>query len=337
MAAMEIAVEIGTGFTSIFVPGNGIVLREPTVIAFVGDERYRRVHAVGVQAEKMLGMTPERTTIVEPVTDGVISDPEACGLLLKEFIKKILPQSYIFFPKIKALLGIPTGLSMQERAVYEDVCAVAGISEVTMIDNIILSGIGLDLPIDSAGGGVVVNIGAGTTEIAALSLAGVVSGCGVTIGGKMMDKALMDYIAGKYDLKVGVLTARKIKNEIGSLYENDTSDKLVSGRNITTKNTGSAYVTAEDVCTVVKPYYMRIADAVESIINMCPPEIAGEIYRRGIHVVGGGSKILGIEKVFAERLDVNVYTVEEPSLCAITGAGKLLRNKQLLRQIQLQK
>lgn len=337
MAAMEIAVEIGTGYTSIYVPGNGIVLHEPTIIAFVGDTRSRRVHAVGAQAEKMVGKTPERTFIVEPVVDGVIADAEACGVLLKEFVKKILPSSYLFFPKIKAILGIPTGLSLQERTVYEDVCAVAGIGEVTMIDNILLSGIGLDLPIDAAGGGVVVNIGAGTTEIAAMSLAGIVSGCGVTIGGNMMDKALMDYIAGKYDLKVGINTARKIKNEIGSLYENDTSDVLVSGRNITTKNTGSAYVTAADVCTVVKPYYLRIADAVESIINMCPPEIVGEIHKKGIYVVGGGSKILGLEKVFSERLDVAVYTVEEPSHCSVLGAGKLLGDKKLMEEILMQK
>lgn len=240
MAVMEIAVEIGTGYTSIYVPGNGIVLREPTMIAFIGDPKNKRVHAVGAQAEKMRGKTPERTNIVEPVVDGVIADAEACGVLLKEFVKKILPQNYIFFPRIKAIVGIPTGLSLEERAVYEDVCAAAGIGEVTMIDNIILSGIGLDIPIDAAGGGVVVNIGAGTTEIAAMSLAGVVSGCGVTIGGNMMDKAIMDFIAGKYDLKIGITTARKLKNEIGSLYENDTSEMFVSGRDVKTKNTGSA-------------------------------------------------------------------------------------------------
>lgn len=337
MAVMEIAVEIGTGYTSIYVPGNGIVLREPTVIAFIGDPKNRRVHAVGAQAEKMLGKTPERTAIVEPVSDGVITDVDACGLLLKEFVKKILPPNFIFFPKIKAILGIPTGLNFEERTQYEDVCAMAGISEVTMIDNIILSGIGLDLPIYSAGCGVVVNIGAGTTEIAALSLAGVVSGCGITIGGKMMDKALADFIAGKYDLKVGMSTARKVKNEIGSLYENDTSELLISGRNVKTKNTGSAYVTAADVCEVIKPYYLRIADAVESIINTCPPEIVGEINNKGIYVVGGGSRILGLEQVFSQRLNISVYTVDEPAYSVILGAGKLLGDKELLSQIMMQK
>lgn len=337
MATMEIAVEIGTGYTSIYVMGNGVVLHEPTVIAFIGDPKNKKVHAVGAEAERMLGKTPDRTTLVYPVVDGVIADAEACGLLLKEFVKKILPDNYILFPKIKAILGIPTGLTLDERAIYEDVCSTAGISEVTMIDDIILSGVGLDLPIEAAGGRVVVNVGAGVTEIAAMSLAGVVSGCGVTIGGNMMDKAIVDYVAGRYDLKIGPLTARKIKDEIGSLYENDMSDMLVAGSDVKTKNTASKYVTAEDICYVVKPYYLRIADAVESIINMCPPEVVGEIRKMGIYVVGGGSRILGIDKLFADRLEVNVYTVEEPELCAIYGAGKLLNDKELLKKIFLQK
>ena len=334
---MEIAVEIGTGYTSIYVMGNGVVLREPTVIAFIGDPKNKKVHAVGAEAEKMFGKTPERTNLVYPVVDGVIADADACALLLKEFVKKILPESYIFAPKIKAIVGIPTGLTLDERATYEDVCSFAGINEVTMIDCIILSGVGLDLPIALAGGRVVVNIGAGVTEIAAMSLAGVVSGCGVTIGGNMMDKAIVDYVAGKYNLKIGNLTARKIKDAIGSLYENDMSDMYVMGSDVNTKNTAADFVTAEDICKVVKPYYMRIADAVESIINSCPPEVVGEIHKTGIHVVGGGSRILGIDKLFSDRLGVKVYTVEEPELCAIHGAGKLLNDKELLKKIFLQK
>lgn len=336
MAVMEIAVEIGTGYTSIFLPGNGIVLREPTIIAFIGDPKNKRVRAVGTAAEQMLGKTPEHTTIIAPVVDGVIADADACVVLMREFIKKILPSSYIFFPKIKAIVGIPTGLTIEERSIYEDVCSSAGMAEVTMIDNVMLTGIGIDLPVDSAGG-LLVNIGAGMTEIAAVSLSGVISGCGVTIGGNMMDNAIIDYVAGKYDVKIGKLAARKLKNEIGSLFENDLSEMSVSGRNVRTKNSDSAFVTAAELCGILKPYYMRIAEATESIINMCPPEIAGEIYRRGIWVVGGGSKILGLRELFSRRLGLSVYLVDEPSYCTILGAGKLLGDKELLREILTQK
>lgn len=337
MAALEIAVEIGTGFTSIYLPGNGIVLREPTVIAFIGDPKNKRVHAVGAAAEAMIGKTPERTTVVEPVVGGIITQPEACGILLREFVKKIVPSSYVFFPRIKAVLGIPTGLDLSERNLYEEVCAAAGIADVVMVENILLSGLGIDMPVSAAGGGIVVNIGAGATEIAALSLAGVVSGCGVTIGGQMIDKAIVDHIAGKYDLKVGTLTARKIKEQIGSLYENDTAELTVSGRSVTTKNIGTALIAACEICGVIKPYYLRIADAVESIINMCPPEIVADIHSRGLFVVGGGSKILGLEQTFSERLGVRIHTVEDPSYCVIMGAGKLVGDKNLLQAVLLQK
>ena len=336
MAVMEIAVEIGTGYTSLYLAGNGIVLREPTIIAFQDDPKNKRVRAVGAAAEQMLGKAPERTTIVTPVEGGVIVDPEACTVMMRAFIKKILPASYLFAPKIKAIVGIPMGLSVEERGMYEDVCVAAGISDVTMVDNIMLTGVGIDLPVDGVGG-LIVNIGAGTTEIAALSMAGVISGCAVTIGGNMMDNAVIDYIAGKYDVKIGKLAARKLKNEVGSLFINDNSEMSVSGRNVRTKNSDSAVVHAYELCNVLQPYYLHIADAVESIINMCPPEIAGEIYRRGIWVVGGGSQILGLRETFAERLRLGVCSVDDPSYCTILGAGKLLTDKELLQEILTQK
>ena len=336
MAVMEIAVEIGTGFISLYLAGNGIVLREPTIIAFQDDPKNKRVRAVGAAAEQMLGKTPERTTIVTPVEDGVIVDPEACTVLLRAFIRKILPASYVFAPKIKAIVGIPMGLTVEERGMYEDVCVAAGISEVTMVDNVMLTGVGIDLPV-SGSGGLLVNIGAGTTEIAALSLAGVISGCAVTIAGNKMDNAIIDYVAGKYDVSIGKLAARKLKNEIGSLFSNDMSEAAVSGRNVRTKNSASTFVLAAELCDVLRPYYLQIAEAVESIINMCPPEIAGDIYRRGIWVVGGGAQILGLRETFSERLKLSVYSVDDPSYCTILGAGKLLSDKALLHEILTQK
>ncbi len=336
MSVMEIAIEIGTSYTSIFLSGNGIVLREPTVIAFTGDAKSKRVRAVGTVAAEMLGKTPERTTVVTPVVDGYITDADACGILLREFVKKILPQSYIFRPRIRAILGVPTGLTIDERGRYEDVCITAGIADVTMVENIILSGVGIDLPI-SSGVGLVCNIGGGTTEIAAMSMSGIISGCSVSIGGNMMDKALIDMIVGRHDLKVGISTAKKIKHEIGSLYENDTSQMLVTGRSVKTKSTGSAVVSALDVCETLKPYYMRIAEAIESVINACSPEVTGELNRVGVHLVGGGSTILGVSEMFENHLGIEVNVVEEPSYAVILGAGKLLGDKAFLEEILSQK
>ena len=337
MAVLEIAVEIGTSYTSIFLSGNGIVLREPTVIAFVGDPKQKMIRAVGHAAYEMLGKAPEKTTVVCPVVDGFISDKESCILLLKEFIKRILPQNYIFFPKIKAILGVPTGLTMEERRTYEDVLLAAGVKEITMLENIILSAVGIDLPISTANGGLVVNIGGGITEIVAMSAGGVVSGCGVTIGGNLMDKALMDYVSGRHNLKLGLNTARKVKTEIGTLYENDTSEMVVRGIDLQTKNIGAAKIKAVDVFTVVRPYYIRIRDAVEKILKSLPPDVAGDIYRTGIYLVGGGSKITGLDKFMSAELSLSVFVPEDPEYAAILGAGKLLSDKYLLSEILSQK
>ena len=337
MAVLEIAVEIGTSYTSIFLSGNGIVLREPTVIAFLGDPKQKRIRAVGQAAYEMLGKAPEKTTVVCPVVDGFIADKDSCILLLKEFVKRILPQNYIFFPKIKAILGVPTGLTMEERRVYEDVLLAANIKEITMVENIILSAVGIDLPISTSCGGLVVNVGGGITEIVAMSVSGVVSGCGVTIGGNLMDKALIDFAAGKHNLKLGLNTARKVKTEIGTLYENDTSEMIVRGIDLQTKNVSTAKIKAVDVCTVLRPYYIRIRDAIEKILKSLPPDIASDIYKTGIYFVGGGSKITGLEKFMSEELSLGAFVPEDPEYAAILGAGKLLSDKYLLSEILSQK
>ena len=333
MAAMEIALDIGTSYTSIFLSGQGIVLREPTIVAFQGDAKQRRVRAVGNAALEMLGKTPDKTTVVTPVIDGVIADIEACSIMLKEFIRKLLPESYLFFPRIKAILGVPTGLSFEERRAYEDVCAAARIAEVTMLENIMLAGVGIDLPVASSGGGLIVAIGGGVTEIAALSLGGVITGCGVTIGGNMMDKALIDFLSGKFNLKVGLNAVRKMKHDIGSLSASDNSQYDVEGVDIRTKVPASVTVFATDIRDALLPYYNKICDAIESVINTCKPEIAADIYRTGIYVVGGGSLIFGLEELMRERLGLHVYIPADPQYAAILGGGKLLSDTALLGDI----
>ena len=216
MATMEIAVEIGTSYTSIYLSGSGLVLREPTVVAYTGAGERRKVRAVGNKAIEMLGKTPERTLIVSPVVDGVIVDPDTCAVLLRAFIGRIVDDGYSFFrPRIKAILAVPMGLEKKQYKTYEDVCFAADISEVTTIESIILAGVGIDMPLTSPHAGLVVNIGGGATEIAALSLCGIIDGYGVSIGGNMMDNALIDYISGKKSLRLGTNTARKLKHDIG--------------------------------------------------------------------------------------------------------------------------
>jgi len=334
MAILEIAVEIGTSNTSIFVSGNGIALREPTLAAYAGGGKLKKLLAVGNDAYAMLGKTPENTQLVAPVTDGIIANPEPCAAMLREFFKKILPDAY-FPPRVKVIAGIPTGLSIEERRTYEDVILSASsqVKEITLVENIILSAIGIDLPIRSAAGGLVANIGGGTTEIAALSFSGVVSGCGLNIGGDAMDAAILDSVAGKHNLRLGLATVRKLKKEIASLYENDMSARPVFGMDIKTKSVRSVLVAASDIYEVLQPYYMRVGTAIESILNMCPPDVAGEFNRKGIYAVGGASRIAGLDRFLTHQLGISVYVPDDPEYAAILGAGKLLSDKRLLEEI----
>lgn len=334
MSTMDIAIEIGTTYTSVFVSGNGVVLREPTCIAYTGDSRSRRIRAVGRDALTMLGKTPEKTTIVKPVVDGIIADQDSMKTLLKVFLERIIPDSF-FSPKVRAIVGIPTGLSLEERRTYELIVLSASrkIREVTLIENIILSAVGADLPFDTATGSLICNMGGGTTEIAVLSLGGVIAGCGFNVGGDMMDRAIYDSFAGKLDLKLGVPTIKKLKHEIGSLHKNDMSNMLASGTDIRTRNISNAHIVAGDIYEVIEPYYMRVADAIESIINTVPPEIGADINTGGITVVGGASQISGLTDMFADRLDLNVYVPANAEYISIIGAGKLLSNSSLLQEI----
>lgn len=332
MAQIDLAVKMGTANTSIFMAGNGIVLYEPTILAYVGDSVKSHVKAVGNEALEMVGRTPEYSTLLYPVMDGLISDPDACVEILERFLRKIIP-TYIIKPHINMIFGIPSGLNMQERLLYEEIALKAGAKSVTLVENIILSAIGLDLPIQSNYGAFIVNIGAGITEIGSVSLCSVVSGCAVNIGGNMMDAALKDYLAGKYNIRVGINELRNLKISIGSLFPNDARSETVSGMDTFTSNITTADITSVDIRTVLLPYYLQIADTIEGVINNCTPEIGSDIKRRGIYLTGGCSCIPGLKETFEKKLGLNVHIGEDAAYSSIIGAGKLMSNPALLKAI----
>lgn len=333
MASLNVAIEIGTSFVTIYASGAGVVLREPTVIAFVGDGEDRKVLAVGARAVRMQGKAPERTTVVCPVSEGYIVDDDACVLLLAELIKKIIPDECIFFPRIKALLAVPTGLTVEERKVYEDVLMKAGVSEVDTVSGILTSALGFDLAVTSPDGFLVANIGGGVTEIAVISMGGIISGCSVNVGGSMMDRAVVDYLVGKYGFKVGVNTARLVKEEIGSLYPNDISSVEVKGVSVNTLTPTTRSVYATDIYDALLPYYARVSDAIESILKLCPPELASGVQDKGLQLCGGASKIPGLTRVVKEVLGIPVTVSSEPDYVSISGAGRLLEDKELYKLI----
>ncbi len=329
MAAMDVAIEIGTTFTSIYLSGEGVVLREPSVVAYYGNDR--KLLAVGKDAWEKKGKTPDGTVVVSPVVDGYVSDYAAAKDMLTQFIRRVLPESYVIFPKIRAILTVPTGLSVDERKVYEDVVRGSGVHECIMVDNALAVSLGCDVDLEQ--GGLVANIGGGVTEIALVSSFGVLSGCSINVGGNMMDEAISNYLVGKYGVRISSSATRTVKEEIGSLYEGDVASVDVTGIGVDTLAPACVTVNAADVYDAIYPYYARVAETIGSVISQCPPALAETVRSFGLKLSGGGSKIPNLDKVFSSLIGVTATVVENGELTGVSGAGRLLSNSRLLGEI----
>lgn len=333
MAKMDIALDLGTSFTSIFVLNNGIVLHEPSVIAYFDDGGKKRTRAVGSEAYYMMGRAPEKTKIVCPIMDGTVKDAGACADMLSEFISRILPESYVFKPRIRCIVGVPMGVTVADREMYEDILMRAGIDEITMVNSVMLAALGTDMPISSNFGGIITTIGGGATEIAILSLCGIVSGYGINIGGDMIDHALMDMVSGKYKINIGKTVIRGVKEKVCSLIRNDCATTVASGIDVETKNIRTQALSADELYGVVFDYYKNISDAIESVLNAGTPTTAAEIQRTGITVVGGGAKIPGLQAMLSKLLRLKVRIPNEAEYSTVLGGGKLLSDDELLYDI----
>ncbi len=333
MARMDIALDLGTSYTSIFVSGEGIVLHEPSVIAYFDDGGRRRTRAVGNEAYYMMGRAPEKTKIVCPVIDGAIKDPDACSDMLGEFINKILPESYVIKPKIRCIVGVPMGITVEDRELYENVLMSVGIDNIVMVNSIMLAAIGSDMPVSLSFGGILASIGGGMTEIAVLSLGGIVTGCGINIGGDMIDRALMDRVSGIYRLNAGRSVIRGVKEKICSLIRNDCATASISGIDIETKNIRTQAVSADMLYSVVFDYYKNIIDSIESVINSGTPTAAAEIQKSGIVVVGGGAQMPGLDKVMSRLLKLNITIPHDAAYATVLGGGRALSDPELLDDI----
>ncbi len=327
---VTIAIKPGSTYTSIYVADQGLVLKEPSVVAFDVKSK-KKLRAVGYEAIAMrdsaLGVT-----VLSPINEGIISEPELYTLMLKEFLGKICPVDAILRPRYEAIVGIPMGLSLEEREMYENVMIEAGIMGVTLVPNIILAAIGADLPVGT-GRGMVINIGGGRTEIALISGGGILNGCGVSIGGDAMDKAIVQFTASKYNMNISRENACKLRQEIGTLCEYDMASSVVSGIDITSKVPESASIPAYEIREVILPYYMRICDLAKTIIRSCPANIVRDIIGGEIAITGGASNIPGIDTLFMRQLSLPVKVFLRPEYIQMTGAKRLLNNNELMQKL----
>jgi len=326
------AIELGTSFTSVYVADNGVVYREPSCVAFCGEKKAKNILAVGFEAKAMQGLSPEKTIVVEPIENGIVSDEEAASLMLRYILRTILPAS-AFMPRINVLLLVPCGLSIEERRLFEDVCFDAGVKEVTLVEKVVAAAVGCDLPITGAESCFVADIGGGTTDVAAIALGGVVSGVSAELGGGIMDEAISQMALNRHQAQLGLATIEELKNEIGSLLERDTAAVTVGGQDVSSHTPVTCRVTAAELRDAVLPVYQAVADVIESVVNACPPEVAASLSKSGVVLTGGAAKILGLEQLLTARLNLDVYLAPDAEYATIVGGGKLLRDKELLSTV----
>lgn len=330
-----IALKLGSTTTTIFKQGEGLVLREPSMIAVSGYLKSREIKAVGNEAKRMQGRTSGSISVVSPINAGVITDTELASAMLKGFLKRVFPRTFLK-PNIKAILCVPLGISIEEKKAFEKTCYNAGIADVTLIPAIVCSAIGDDIPVHTSTGKLLVNIGGGCTNIAAMAMNSIVTGINISVGGTNIDTAIEQYILENHKLYVSKGTCDKVSKEIGSLLENNIADAEVQGVNIETKETESSIITSKEIYPIITHYYTLIADAIASVISSCPPDIQSDITRDGIYIFGKNSQVTGLTKFLRDKLKLNIY-ISEHGKTDIFGAARILDNPteyhELLRSL----
>lgn len=334
MSSILLAIKLGSTTTTIFRQGDGLVLREPSLIAISGSIKTREVKAIGYDAQQLVGRSATTTHVVSPISNGLVNNSELAGAMLRGFIRKVCPDK-LFKPNIRAILCTPIGISLNEKKAFEKVCYSAGISDVTIMPAIICSAVGQNLDIEEKYGKLVVNIGGGCTNVAIIANNTILSGASISIGGTTICTAIEQYIAEKYNLKISSLNAKKIKDDIGSLFSTYSTTTDVTGINLTTKETQTIVITSQEIYPIMHQYFSKICDTIETLTNMCPPDIINDVYKSGINISGSQCSFPGLEKFFKQRLGMPAK-ISEISKTDIWGAGKLLDDPVLLKKILIQ-
>jgi rod shape-determining protein MreB len=329
----DLAIDLGTSNTLIYVKGKGIVLNEPSVVALRKDETgFDKVLAVGKEAKMMLGRTPERIDAVRPMKDGVIADFEVTQEMLRQFIRKVHHRRTLIRPRI--IISVPIGITpVEKKAIYE--CAKsAGASEVFLIEEPMAAAIGAGLPITEPTGNMVVDIGGGTTEVAVISLGGIVYSKSVRVAGDKIDEAIVQYINRNYNFLVGLSTAEVIKMTIGNAYPGEKVETMdVKGRDLVPGTPKILTIDSDETREMISEELNTILQAVRSALEQMPPELSADILDKGIVLTGGGSLLKNLDVLLREETKVPITISENPLFTVAMGAGKALDNLSILKEV----
>jgi rod shape-determining protein MreB len=332
----DLAIDLGTANTCVYVRGRGIVLREPSVVAVKRDNRgANKVLAVGSEAKRMLGRTPGNIVAIRPMKDGVIADFEVTEAMLRHFISKVHNSRRLVRPRI--VICVPTGITQVEKRAVRESAQSAGAREVFLIEEPMAAAIGADLPITEPTSNMVVDIGGGTTEVAVISLAGIVYAKSVRIGGDKMDEAILQHVKRKYNMLIGESSAEDIKMTIGSAYPLDPELTMdVKGRDLVSGIPQNITITSEEVRKAISEPVDSIVQAVRIALEQTPPELAADIVDRGIVLTGGGGLLKGLDHLLREETSLPITVVEDPLSTVARGSGKVLDNLDVLREVTIE-
>ena len=325
----SLGVDLGTANIVVYLKGKGVVLREPSVVAI--STTTKRVMAVGEEARLMLGRTPGNIMAIRPMSDGVIADYTTTQKMLEHVVGKVCGHKRFLKPRM--LVSVPSGVTSVERRAVIQAAKSAGAGEAYTIEEPMAAAIGAGLPISSPGGNMVVNIGGGTTDIAVISLDGIVISRSIRVGGNKMDEVIARHIKGKHNLMIGDRTAEEIKIRIGSAYPMPSETKMdVRGRDLVAGLPKTIEITSEEVRTALGEPIGMIIDRVKSVLEHTPPELASDIIERGIMLTGGGALLRGLDKLLASETDIPVHIAEDPLSCVALGTGRALDEFDAIRE-----
>jgi len=327
----DLGIDLGTANTCVHVRGKGVVLMEPSIVAINTDTK--KVVAVGTEAKKMVGKTPSNIIAMKPMKDGVIADFEACEAMLRYFINEVKTAKHrLVFPP-RMVISIPSGITSVERRAVRETALKAGARFVRLIEEPMAAAVGVDLPVEEPCGSFILDIGGGTTEMAVISLGGVVLTKSLRIAGNEMDEAIIDYLKKKYNLLIGERTAEEIKMKIGSAFVLDEEIALeVNGRDLVEGLPKMVSVNSEEIRESLKDTLSLIVNAVRDILEETPPELSSDLIERGLVITGGGALLKNLDRLISQETKLPVIISEDPLTAVVRGTGKMLEEDKYLKQ-----
>ncbi|MDN3358183.1 rod shape-determining protein [Actinomadura sp. DC4] len=326
----DMAVDLGTANTLVYVRGRGIVLNEPSVVAI--NTNTGKIVAVGIEAKRMIGRTPGNIVAVRPLKDGVIADFDVTERMLRYFIQKVHKRRHFAKPRI--VVAVPSGITGVEQRAVKEAGYQAGARRVYIIEEPMAAAIGAGLPVHEPTGNMVVDIGGGTTEVAIISLGGIVTSQSIRVGGDELDQAIISYAKKEYSLMLGERTSEEIKMAIGSAYPfEDEPHAEIRGRDLVSGLPKTVVISAEEIRRAIEEPVNTVVDAVKTTLDKCPPELSGDIMDRGIALTGGGALLKNIDERLREETGMPIHMVDNPLDSVVLGSGKCVEDFEALRQV----